>query len=351
MSEEQVEVPAAEPAVDVDQDVQAEAMTLEQRQEALKQSRWNVFLWLGIAVLMFGFALFPMSFDENYDGFTNSAEKDIGLVWGPSLPGEDFMDVPLTVDAKVQNPPAALDVHLAAYALEEKDCAQNLGTQTELARGGADHSYQYELHEETPVAGREYTFDFKLDPGHYCVIVQFVDSNGANIGDSRTSMAIEGAVYPNQVIAGVLGLICLGLSAFAFIGAQRHGGTVKELLEGDLETTETKVLASISNERITAGPAGPPGASGPSGPPGASGPSGPPEAATPSSPPEENKVEETAVEETAVEQPVSVDPVGETGVTYEPTENGFFFAKLADGSYEQTVYVQNEDGSYAPHEE
>ena len=79
MSEEEAEVPAVTPTVDEDQDEVLEVMTLEQRQEALKQSRWNVFMWLGIAVLMFGFALFPMSFDEEYDGFTNSAEKDIGL--------------------------------------------------------------------------------------------------------------------------------------------------------------------------------------------------------------------------------------------------------------------------------
>ena len=83
MSEEQVEPQPKEVVVDADRDEEVEALTFEQRQEALKQSRWNVFLWLGIAVLMFGFALFPMSFDESYDGFTNSAEKDIGWVWGP----------------------------------------------------------------------------------------------------------------------------------------------------------------------------------------------------------------------------------------------------------------------------
>ena len=124
MSEEQVEAQTEVAVTDEDRDEAVEAMTLEQRQEALKQSRWNVFLWLGIAVLMFGFALFPMSFDETYDGFTNSAEKDIGWVWGPSLAGEDFMDVPLTIDAEVQNPPAALDVNLAAYALQEKSSYQ-----------------------------------------------------------------------------------------------------------------------------------------------------------------------------------------------------------------------------------
>jgi hypothetical protein len=100
------------------------------------------------------------------------------------------------------------------------------------------------------------------------------------------------------------------------------------MLEKDLETTENKVLASISSERIAAGPSGPPGAAGPSGPPGAAGPSGPPQANDPSD--------------------ASSQVVGEP--TYEPAENGYFFKKLADGSYDQTVYVQNEDGVYVPHE-
>jgi hypothetical protein len=341
MSEEQVETTAAELTEDVDRDEEVQAMTLEQRQEALKQSRWNVFLWLGIAVLMFGFALFPMSFDESYDAYTNSAEKDIGWVWGPSLPGEDLMDVPLTIDATVQNPPTALDfdIHLAAYALQEKDCAQNLGAQTELAREGTDHHYQYILHEDSPVAGGEYTFEFQLDSGHYCVIVQFVNSDGANIGTSATSMTIDGAVYPNQVIAGIFGIVCLSLSTFAFIGAQRHGESVRSLLEGDLETTETKVLASISSERIAAGPA-----SGPPGPPGADGPAGPPDTSGPSGPPQD--AESVAPESPTAEAPVADQPAEET---YEPAENGYFFRKMPDGSYDQTVYVQHEDGTYSPH--
>jgi hypothetical protein len=329
MSEELVDPVAVEPDVDVDQDEALEAMTLEERQDALKQSRWNVFMWLGIAVLMFGFALFPMSFDEGYDGFTHSAEKDIGFVWGPSLPGEDFMDVPLKIDVLVANPPADDDVHLAAYALQEDDCAQNLGPQTTTARTGTDHAYQYKLLEETPVAGGEYSFEFQLDAGQYCVIVQFVDSEGVNVGTAGTDMSIEGAVYPNQVIAGLLGLICLGLSAFAFIGAQKHGESVKNMLEKDLETTENKVLASISDERIAAGPPGPPGTGGPSGPPPSSGPSGPPKS--------------------VAEAPTATE-ADETEAVYEAAENGYFFRKLPDGSYDQTVYVQNEDGSYAAHE-
>jgi hypothetical protein len=35
---------------------------------------------------------------------------------------------------------------------------------------------------------------------------------------------------------------------------------------------------------------------------------------------------------------------------FEPAEGGYFYKKLADGSYEQTVYVQNADGTYVPYE-
>ena len=159
------------------------------------------------------------------------------------------------------------------------------------------------------------------------MIVQFVDGAGANVGTTGTDMNIDGAVYPNQVIAGLLGLVCLGLSAFAFLGAQKHGESVKNMLEKDLETTENKVLASISNERIAAGPSGPPGAAGPAGPPGSAGPSGPPQS----------------------DEPSEASPEVVDEATFEPAENGYFFKKLPDGTYDQTVYVQNEDGAYVPH--
>ena len=79
---------------------------------------------------------------------------------------------------------------------------------------------------------------------------------------------------------------------------------------------------------------------GPSGPPGApsdeeTGPSGPPGA-----PP---------AEAPAADAPEATAPATDEG-TYEPAENGYFFRKMPDGSYDQTVYVQNDDGSYVPHE-
>ncbi|MGB2340806.1 MAG: hypothetical protein ACPH9K_07410, partial [Candidatus Poseidoniaceae archaeon] len=105
-----------------------------------------------------------------------------------------------------------------------------------------------------------------------------------------------------------------------FIGAQRHGEGVKALTEPSKKTTEEEVLETV------AGPSGPPpSAAGPSGPPPASpGPAGPPEAAPSEEP--------------------ATEPV------FEPAENGYFFRKMPDGTYDQTVYVQAEDGSYVPYQ-
>ena len=39
-----------------------EELTIEERQEALKRARWNVLMYLGLAALLFGFALYPVSY-------------------------------------------------------------------------------------------------------------------------------------------------------------------------------------------------------------------------------------------------------------------------------------------------
>ena len=44
------------------------------------------------------------------------------------------------------------------------------------------------------------------------------------------------------------------------------------------------------------------------------------------------------------------EPPTPAEATYEAAENGYFFRKMPDGSYDQTVYVQNADGAYVPYE-
>ena len=337
MSEVEAVAAGEETPVDADREEAEQVLTLDQRKEALKKSRWNVFLWLGIAVLMFSFALFPMPFNAEYDNFTNSAEKDIGFVWGPSFSGDDVFDASMQLEVKATSPPAESGTLIEAYAIQVDNCQQNLGEYTVLAKNGSSHSYQYQISDTTPITGQEYTFDFSLDMGQYCVIVQYVDADGEISKDSSNSLSVKGRVWSSQTIGGFFGIICLSLSAFAFIGAQKHGAHVKKILENGNETTEEKVLASVSGARIAAGPTGAPPSAGPSGPP-------------PSQPPAEG----SSSTQTVVSPPTSVEatpsPPASSEGSFEPAENGYFFKKLPDGSYEQTVYVQNADGSYAPYQ-
>jgi len=339
MSEEELDAAGAL-AVDEDQDELMEEMSIDERKERLKKARWNVFLYLGVAAILFGFALFPMPFSADYDDFSKSAEKDIGLVWGVPVEGEDLFDVPMRLTVTADNPPAQSAINIAVYVIQQDDCTDfTLSEKMQEAKAGDSHDYQYQEATSRVLADGTYDFEFNIDPGQYCLIAEYIDGNGDKITTSGHSLSVEGKLYPNQFFGGVLGLLCLGLSAFAFIGAQKHGAVLRKILEGENETTESKVLSEASKARIAAGPGGAP-PTGPSGPPGApsdeeTGPSGPPGA-----PP---------AEAPTADAPEAAAPATDEG-TYEPAENGYFFRKMPDGSYDQTVYVQNDDGSYVPHE-
>ncbi len=341
MTEEELDTAGAL-AVDEDQDERLEEMSLEERKERLKKVRWNVFLYLGVAAILFGFALFPMPFSADYDGFSKSAEKDIGLVWGVPVDGEDMFDVPMRLTVTATSPPTQSNINIAVYVIEQDDCTDfTLSEKMQDAKTGDSHSNQYQEAESRVLADGTYDFEFNIDPGQYCLIAEYIDGNGDKITSDEQSLSVEGKLYPNQFIGGVLGLLCLGLSGFAFVGAQKHGAVLRKILEGENETTESRVLSEASQDRIAAGPSGAPPSSGPSGPPGAppTGPAGPPE---PTASPDAPDTEATAE---PAEEPSSANEG-----TYEAAENGYFFRKMPDGTYDQTVYVKTDDGTYVPHE-
>ena len=342
MTEEELDTAGAL-AVDEDQDERLEEMSLEERKERLKKVRWNVFLYLGVAAILFGFALFPMPFSADYDGFSKSAEKDIGLVWGVPVDGEDMFDVPMRLTVTANEAPKTTGViNIAVYVIEQEDCTDfTLSEKMQDAKTGGSHSNQYQEAESRVLADGTYDFEFNIDPGQYCLIAEYIDGNGDKITSDEQSLSVEGKLYPNQFIGGVLGLLCLGLSGFAFVGAQKHGAVLRKILEGENETTESRVLSEASQDRIAAGPSGAPPSSGPSGPPGAppTGPAGPPE---PTASPDAPDTEATA-------EPAEEPSPADEG-TYEAAENGYFFRKMPDGTYDQTVYVKTDDGTYVPHE-
>jgi len=312
--------------VDEDQDELMEEMSMDERRERLKRARWNVFLSLGLAAIMFAFALVPMPFSAEYDGFTTSAEKDLGYVWGLPLSGEGVFDVPVVVEVTASEPPREANISIGVFILQEADCASNLGSATELARAGDSHAHQFQASAERILPDEVYEFEFAIDPGQYCLIVEYFDEDEAKILDGNADLSVSGRLYPNQFFAGLFGVFGLALSGFAFTGAQKHGAALRRILEGESETVESKVLAAANQAAVSAGPSGPPSA----------GPSGPPPSA-PSS------------------EPAAVPPSVETSGapvdgTFEPAENGYFFRKLPDGTYDQTVYVQGEDGQYTAYQ-
>ena len=325
VAEAEPETTESVPVLDEDPDEIMKDMTLEERQEALKRSRWNVFLYLGLAALMFGFALFPFPFTAEPVG--NSYEQDLGFVWGAPLDGEDFTDVPIEIEVTATNPPANPDARIAVYLINSDDCTANdMLLLKRNARTDPSHDNQFQMSNKAPIVDEVVTFEFNVDGGGQCLFAEYVDKDATSdilIG----GMDIDGSMWPNQIWAGIFAILFLSLSGFAFLGAQKHGAGVKALTEPSKKSTEEEVLEQ------TAGPTGPPPSKGPSGPPQA-GPSGPPEASGPAGPPEPH------TPEAASDEP-----------TFEAADNGYFFRKMPDGSYDQTVYVQAEDGSYVPYEQ
>lgn len=334
---------------------------LSSLQSKLKKSRWNVFMFLGLAFLMFGFALFPLSIDAKFDPFTGTAEEDLGLVWGPSLSGEDFIDVPFEVSVKVNKlPPVTDNITLQVFALQMDDCTDIEGaSNAEIeALSGNKHEYQYEFI-DSPVEGATYVFDFDLDFGQYCFYVKVIGNGGTVVDTSSTDIDVTGSLWPNQVIAGLPGIIFLLVSIYAFVGAQKIGKRVRTALEDDKLTEEQIVLEEARKGKIAAGPGGPPKpVAGPGGQPTTvAGPSsGPPSGSTrPANvaaaktkslksgpPPAQSTVEQPTVAEST--------SASEDDSTFEDAGNGYFYRKMANGGYEQQIYIKNSEGQYVPYQ-
>ena len=247
--------------------------------------------------------------------------------------------------------------------------------------------------------GETYTLYFDIDSGNYCVQIITETSKGLEV-----KLDVTYKMYPFQIVGGASALICLLLSIFAFIGAQKHGKEVREAMNPNRrESIEHHVLSQTSEDRISAGPRSGP-ASGPSAPPSGptsgpsappsgpsappsgpsappSGPSAPPSgppsgpplgtpsgpSAPPSGPPSGPPAEGITVEPEPIHAPDPIsepapEPIAEStpaeeantpivveSDVYEDQGGGFYFRKLPDGSYDQTVFWCDEDGNYHPY--
>ena len=140
-------------------------------------------------------------------------------------------------------------------------------------------------------------------------------------------MNSETDIYPTQMPLAIIATLCLAMSAFAFIGAQKHGRFVKSLVEPKMTPTiEDTVLADATTQKIAAGPQGPP--SGPTGPP--TGPTGPPRSLS---------SEQENVAEPTIEQPTTQPEQTSEQDVYEDQGNGWFFRKFPDGTYLSLIHI------------
>ena len=318
-------------------------LTIEERKEALKKARWNVFMYLGLSALLFGFALYPfMSTTIDVDEGIGSTEKTI-TVWGLPVAGEDFTDIPVEIELVVQSIPTDV-TNIEIFMVENSEGCQSTDIadmRTLLQTDEAEHPNKYHVIND-PVESQTYEVEMNIDPGIYClqVVVNSQSSSGNFAGNVEANIDI----YPTQMPLAIIAVLCLLMSGFAFVGAQKHGKFVKNLVEPKPEpSVEETVLSQTSAARISAGPSGPP--TGPTGPP--TGPAGPPPAG-PSGPPVEQEPVPEPEPEVVAEPTPEPEPVAESGDVYEDQGDGWFFRKFQDGTYDQQVYVVQE-GEYVPY--
>ena len=354
-----------ETPTDVSDEESAPELTLEDHQIALKKARWNVFMYLGLAALLFAFALYPfMSTSMEIEQGIGSTEKEI-TVWGLPVAGEDFTDIPVEIQISVKSLPTNVN-NIEVYLIENSQgCDATDGsiskTAAMLRNGEAEYPNNYHII-ENPVESETYDIEMAVDPGIYCMQVTADSKDGA--GDfSGINVAADVELYPTQLPLAIFAVLCLLMSGFAFIGAQKHGKFVKSLVEPKAAPSiENAVLAETSVARIAAGPSGPP--TGPSGPP--TGPSGPPTGPTgpptgpsgpptgPTGPPVQEELATSPhpglATETISETPAEAEQVAPVGDVYEDQGDGWYFRKKPDGTYDQQVYVIK-DGFYVPYED
>ena len=241
-----------EPTVESQEEVVPE-LTLEERQQALKKSRWNVFMYLGIAALFFAFALYPLV-NTSLEYKQEKIDFETGYLFGAPIPGEDFSDIPAEITISVNDLPNDAET-IEVFVVEADSCSDYTLAEVheDLASDKSEFPNWYV--KKAAKEGKVYEEEFVLDPGTYCIEV-FIDGAGAKDVD------VEIDIYPNQKPSGALGVICLLMSGFAFIGAQKNGKFVKSLTEPKSKSVEQNVLSQTSSERISAGPSGPPTAAG-----------------------------------------------------------------------------------------
>ena len=302
---------------------------VEELKEKTKKARWNVFLLLGIGVILFTFALFPMSTpgfweDSNLKSDPDDPTGEINqrvFIFG--VPGTE---VKVNVEVWVMDDFGGdIEVYLVPGYCNNKELFP-----TTLDMKESNSSGYALIVDAAPGSVNE--VDLVADPsGAYCFVTWYDNSH---VVEPSLEAAVH--VYSNRIPAGTLAAGCLLMSGFAFFGAQKYGRQMKELLApASKKTPEEEALEAVQLSRLSAGPGITPQAG---------------------SPGEEVEVAPVTVPAIAslaasLSQPSpSPDPPIVAEPDYVATGDGYYYIRNVDGSFQPQAYYQGPDGRYWPYE-
>jgi len=302
----------------------------------VKKARWNVFMYLGIAAMMFAFALIPLPVPAPWDDETVLTDdidggvlhQELPYLFGMPIDGRDSTDVRLVVEV-VPKKGGTFHAHVI-----EAHCGTNTITdeliefEAAVARDESFDSTHRLYVDSTP--GETYEMEFKLDPGSYCLVVEY-----QGVGQPLESLEVTASVYGLREIGGGLGGISLLWAIFGFIGAQRKGKILKErtsIRRGSI-SIEEEVMEETAQAIITAGPGGPPTADG--------------------APIEDAYAALSAQPSPAPAQPAPAQQMPPASapistLNYIESGDGYYYILKDDNTFDPQPYVKQHDGTYVP---
>ncbi|MDC0056019.1 hypothetical protein OAJ94_03095 [Deltaproteobacteria bacterium] len=326
-------------------------LSISELRTKVKKARWNVFMYLGIAAIMFAFALIPLPVPAPWDDETTLKDSETGgeiqrelpYLFGLPIDGHDATDIRFIVEITPKDG-GNLSVHVIEAHCNTEEIDNELNEfASMLIRDDINWSDNHAFIEDS-TPGKTIEVEFKLDPGAYCLVIEYTD-----YGHSTGSLEASASVYGLREIGGGLGGLSVFWALFGFIGAQKKGKILKERTEPRRGSTsvEEQVMDATNQGMVAAGPSAPPPGAGPSGgPPTGVGPMAGPPTAAPPSPTQDAFAALGVVESAPVAPPAAATPAAT--LNYIESGDGYYYILKEDNTFDTQPYIKQADGSYLP---
>ncbi|MBT3772371.1 MAG: hypothetical protein HOE92_08155 [Euryarchaeota archaeon] len=294
---------------------------VEELRETVKKARWNVYLFLGVGAILFGFSLFPLSTPGIWDdgNLQSDSFSSLGTIEAPqSIYGVPGMTIDVDVDIWVMDEHGGdIELFLVPNSCEDSNVVYTQSTMRD------EGSMGYFLLENA-APGSKHTIELESNPtGPHCLIVEYLEGND----ERQESLEVAIHVYMLRIPLGIFAVLSLGWSLFGFFGAQKRGKKLKVLSSPKkAPSTEKQVMDAARKQKLATGPSAPPS-------PADSGPDGPPATA-----------QETPPVEAAAPTPTLTPTAPQ--VNYVTSGDGYYFIQNEDETFQPQAYYLGADGQY-----